>query len=203
MDKIAGYDEVEAHELRLRQRRLQNKLWRSRNGLHKSCNDEEVVAELGGIKARLAMMGRSGEEDALYVLQISHRKDLLKIGVSGDVYGRCHELQKCMPFWVTPVAIVYGAGRYEKAVHKVLEAQRVTMVPGREWFRCTLPEAMAGIAEAMKVQDEAMKVQDEAMKAQGGGCGVKACDCDDGCGGSAADSQELSCLEGSVSQFSS
>ena len=88
------------------------------------------------------------EEEAgqhLYVMANSRLPEL-KIGRSCNVWARAAQLQASQPFTVKVLALFPNVGHLEPLVHKMLSSQRLADVAGREWFACTLREALDAIA---------------------------------------------------------
>ena len=83
--------------------------------------------------------------DYLYVFGKSRLPDL-KIGRSVNPYARATQLQAAQPFTVRVCALFPCAGHLETRVHQMLESKRVHGSAGREWFACTLQEAVNAIA---------------------------------------------------------
>ena len=84
----------------------------------------------------------------LYIMSRSDAPDALKVGRSDDPSRRALDLQAGHFFTVKVLARVEHAGRHERAVHAALQDCRISG-PGVEWFRCSLPEALAAVAHVM------------------------------------------------------
>ena len=85
------------------------------------------------------------KEEYLYILGNSRLSEL-KIGRSANPYARASQLQAAQPFTICVHALFPRAGHLEARVHQVLKSQRVCNAAGREWFACTLREALDAIA---------------------------------------------------------
>ena len=85
------------------------------------------------------------KEEYLYILGNSRLSEL-KIGRSADPIARALQLQSGHPFTICVLAMFPRAGHIEMRVHDALESKRVRNVAGREWFACSLREALDAIA---------------------------------------------------------
>jgi hypothetical protein len=84
----------------------------------------------------------------LYLAARSDNRSILKVGRSSCPIRRCKDLASGHCFEMRLIAMWPGAGRYELAVHRALEALRVPG-SGREWFYAAPAEVYAAVALAM------------------------------------------------------
>ena len=83
----------------------------------------------------------------LYVLTRSDAPDVVKVGRDADPARHAGELQTGHCFHVNVAAVFPRAGEHVSAVQAALQRYRVT--PGAGWFRCSVGEALATIADVM------------------------------------------------------
>ena len=100
---------------------------------------EDVHSDSGSDAKRL-----EGHE-YLYIFGNSRLPEL-KIGRSANPHARASQLQAAQPFTICVHALFPRAGHLETRVHQMLRSQRVCNAAGREWFTCTLREALDAIA---------------------------------------------------------
>ncbi len=74
----------------------------------------------------------------------------LKVGRSGDIARRAHELANSMPHTMLVLATFPGLGHLEDQVHATLAPTRNTGGRGREWFRTPLPSILMAVVCAMQ-----------------------------------------------------
>ena len=70
----------------------------------------------------------------------------VKIGRSVDVNTRRKSLESSQNFYIVTHAEFPGYGHLEQKVHNALKDIRVQNVRGKEWFRCTVGDAIKAIA---------------------------------------------------------
>jgi hypothetical protein len=75
----------------------------------------------------------------------------LKIGRSGNILRRAHELATSMPFEMLVLATFHGQGHLEDAVHAALANDRNNSGRGREWFHIPLHSILHAVGGAMGV----------------------------------------------------
>ena len=92
----------------------------------------------------------------LYVMAFSTDPDGLlsglKVGRSGNIDRRAHELGNSMPFHVIVLATFPGQGHLEDVVHAMLAAYRNGSGRGREWFHAPLTEILQSVVYAMQAR---------------------------------------------------
>jgi TPR repeat protein len=100
----------------------------------------------------------------VYVITNEGFKDIVKIGFSGqDPERRAKELSKegsPYPYVVEYWIHIDNPYSLEQATHKLLDLKRE--VENKEWFRCTVDEAIAAIKEV--VTQQSIKIRDEETK---------------------------------------
>jgi hypothetical protein len=74
----------------------------------------------------------------------------LKVGRSGNIGRRAHELGNSMPFHLLVLATFPGQGHLEDLVHSLLASDRNGSGRGREWFHAPLPEILQAVSQAMQ-----------------------------------------------------
>jgi hypothetical protein len=74
----------------------------------------------------------------------------LKVGRSGDIARRAHELANSMPHTMLVLASFPGLGHLEDQVHATLAPTRNTGGRGREWFHTPLPNILIAVVCAMQ-----------------------------------------------------
>ncbi len=74
----------------------------------------------------------------------------LKVGRSGNIDRRSHELGSAMPFHLLILATFPGQGHLEEQVHALLAPDRNQGGRGREWFFNTLPVVLNAVSCAMQ-----------------------------------------------------
>ena len=91
------------------------------------------------------------EHDYLHVFGNSRLPEL-KIGRSANPYARAAQLHASQPFTICVHALFPCAGHLETRVHKMLSGRRACNAAGKEWFACTLEEALGAIALAIELR---------------------------------------------------
>jgi hypothetical protein len=76
----------------------------------------------------------------------------LKVGRSGNIARRAHELGNSMPHHMLVLASFLGQGHIEDLVHSMIAGSRNTEGRGREWFHTTLPNILHAVACAMQAR---------------------------------------------------
>ncbi len=74
----------------------------------------------------------------------------LKVGRSGNIARRAHELANSMPHTMLVLASFPGLGHLEDQVHATLAPTRNTGGRGREWFHTPLPSILIAVVCAMQ-----------------------------------------------------
>ena len=113
--------------------------------VQRTCFSAKARKRMRNLKRKRYSQEMTG--DNLYIMQNTRIPHEVKIGRSCDVVKRYRQLQVCQNFRITVHAVVQGCGKLESQVHKALKAVQVQKVPGKEWFRCTLTEAMRAITD--------------------------------------------------------
>jgi hypothetical protein len=89
----------------------------------------------------------------LYVMAVSTdpngEQHGLKIGRSGNILRRAHELANSMPFEMLVLATFHCQGHLEDAVHAALALTRNNSGRGREWFHLPLHTILHAVGCAM------------------------------------------------------
>ena len=75
----------------------------------------------------------------------------LKVGRSGNIAKRAHDLDDSMPFHMLVLATFLGKGHLEKRVHALLADCRNGNGRGREWFHSPLVNILQAVVRAMQV----------------------------------------------------
>ena len=87
----------------------------------------------------------------LYLFQRSDDPSLLKVGRSDNPSNRALALQKHHAFHILVLRVFQGKGTHEANAHTLLREYRVHNVPGCEWFRCSVEEALAAINKSAPI----------------------------------------------------
>ena len=75
----------------------------------------------------------------------------LKVGRSGNIAKRAHDLDDSMPFHMLVLATFLGKGHLECYVHAALSDARNRNGRGREWFHAPLVDILQAVVHAMQV----------------------------------------------------
>ena len=121
----------------------------------------------------------------------------LKVGRSGDIARRAHELANSMPHTMLVLASFPGLGHLEDQVHATLAPTRNTGGRGREWFHTPLPSILIAVVCAMQAPTINGSSVGSAQQRPGssGGCSSMACceeegpSCDEEGGGCVCEAQ--------------
>ncbi len=91
----------------------------------------------------------------LYIMSFSTDPDGLltglKVGRSGNIAKRAHDLDDSMPFHILVLATFLGKGHLEGHVHASLADCRNRNGRGREWFHAPLVDILQAVVRAMQV----------------------------------------------------
>ena len=87
----------------------------------------------------------------LYLFSRSDDPGLLKIGRSDNPHTRALALQKHHAFHILIFQVFPNIGKNEANTHSLLFDCRVTGVPGCEWFRCPVEQAIRAIERSQPI----------------------------------------------------
>lgn len=91
--------------------------------------------------------------DALYVMQYSFRRDIVKIGRSSNPEKRRVQMESSQAFHVELLATFPEHGELEGKVHEALAAFRNMEGAGQEWFNVTVDHAISVIKSLIPLDE--------------------------------------------------
>ena len=104
---------------------------------------------------RLKLESTTVPGEHLYIMSFSTDPEGLltglKVGRSGNITKRAHDLDDSMPFHMLVLATFLGKGHLECHVHAALSDSRNRNGRGREWFHTPLVDILQAVVCAMQV----------------------------------------------------
>lgn len=109
-----------------------------------------------------AKRGKPSLDRSLYIFSNPTCPGVLKIGKSNNPSRRVRYLRSMLKCKLNIVAVFAHWGDIESDTHDILRARRVpselndpnfSFCTGREWFICSIPEALEAVAQARRARD--------------------------------------------------